>query len=122
MPNDISKLPKWAQDQYRTLHAENEDLRARIALLEGEGKYEGTEVFITGHGVEGDIPLPAGSHIVFRTGPHSSDYIQVGMNRTRDPSGLLNHPKALQVRTGGGAAVVIPSARNVVHVDQSYDY
>lgn len=118
---DTSKLPKWARDHIEAQQRRILALEQENTLLRGDAKFEGTNVFIRNH-VDADIPLPRGTLILFKTGDDTCDHIEVGFNHKRDMSGIPGKPDAVQVRCGNGAAVVIPSARNVVHIHQSYDY
>ncbi len=53
MPNDVTKLPRWAQDQITALKSEARGLHDRLMAYEGEVD---TPVFArTGHG---DVPIP----------------------------------------------------------------
>ncbi len=117
----LAKLPKWARDYIEHLDRKVDELQDENTQLRGEKQYTGTRVFIRNYGGKGDIPLPPMARILFRTGEHTTDYIEVGFNHERDLSGLSNHPFAVQVHCGNGAAVVVPSARNAIHVIQSYD-
>lgn len=116
----LAKLPKWARDHITSLEHLNSNLVKRVQVLEGSEKFEGTNVFVrSGFNT---VPLPAGARVIFKTGEDSTDYIEFGMNVPHDLSGISTRPKAVQVRTGSGAVIVIPSARNVVHIDQSYEF
>jgi len=61
MANDVSKLPKWAQDQINWRNSEIERLKGQIQQLLGGPE----ETNITYRELSEDLPLPANKTISF---------------------------------------------------------
>jgi hypothetical protein len=94
----ISKLPKWAQDEFAMLHRRLADAKAEIASLTGA---KPTGVYVERYGL--DYPphyLRENSHVTFDLESNS-----ITCNRRGD---------VLQVRAREGVLLIEPSCANVV--------
>lgn len=123
-PEQLAKLPKWAQEHVRDLERQRDNAieakRERDAAIAALPEFQGTNTFLV-RGIIEPIPLPKDALIRFKTGDDCGDYIEVGFDLERSLSRSVGHPNALSIRSGGGA-LVVPDAHNALHIDQNYDY
>jgi len=99
MPNDVSKLPKWAQDRIRLLERKAERLEHKIDQLEGT-----EETNITYLDGLGERPLPANKTIRFQT---NAGHIDVRLER--EGEGLYvnaQHPMAIHPQAANSVQIV----------------
>lgn len=96
MENDISKLPKWAQDEIN-------ELRQALASTHEQGKTEVSVTEFTGKGTTRRW-LPQGSVIRFQLSDNDDNYIEC----------RVRHNKLFVM--GIKTIVIYPDASNVVRV------
>lgn len=107
-PEQIAKLPKWAQDHIRNLEQQASHWRETA-----KGVFQDTETnvsiqeycqgqFLTKH-------LEERVRVRFRVGERSQDYISVGF----EGEGIY---KRLAINSGLGTIAVLPSASNSVGI------
>lgn len=104
---DKTKLPKWAQEQFRTLEMRlresekaraNAEARLDVYLLRDKGDVEGrADTYIKRYGDKGDIPIGMGETITFVIERHAEDADPRSAGRAKrwidvrlKTSGLLN--------------------------------
>jgi hypothetical protein len=109
MPEDITKLPKWAQRRIEIAEREADRLREELA-----GQFPGTDTFRAPYFDRRDnnsngIPLPKGETIRFKLGPKWEQYIDC-MIRDDTVDGPL-----VEVRAGYGM-LVEPQSSNAIRV------
>lgn len=105
--HNVSKLPKWAQEEISLLYRKLEDAQCSAATL--AGMHPDTDTLI--HNYEGpDVELERGSTVRFLFDPKDRDhnYLDVRMS-----VGFNNEP-ALQVMAIGESLMVKPVCSNVV--------
>lgn len=106
--NDVSKLPKWAQEKIANQEREIDRLRDSVSILEGvtagarDNLELDTSVWLDG-GIEDDLPLPKHSHINF--GSSGRDF-RVWFNADGD----------LEVNSSSESILISPRAANAVIV------
>lgn len=109
---DITKLPKWAQDELANRERKIRDLETCIETLKAD--HQGSNVAIQDY-VHGCTYLPENSRIIFYMEPDPGDarkirdYVEV--HHQQDAYG-----PELIMRTSGDRLAVMPSASNSVRV------
>lgn len=102
MPNDVSKLPKWAQERIQWLERENVRLARKLDQLEGT-----EETNITYLDGLGERPLPANKTIRFQT---DDGHIDVRLERPErgERGGICinaEHPMSIRPEAANAAKI-----------------
>jgi hypothetical protein len=108
---DVTRLPKWAQDRIKGLERETENLRAHIEEL-STNEVPGTNTAIDQHHVYPDVDLPEFSSLLF--------YLGSGRDRWHDAVEvriLRSHPDRLEIRGTDSGLRIIPSSYNGVRIE-----
>jgi len=101
---DISKLPKWAQDEITSLTNKVEFLQERLKEVTG---VKDTNTFIM-DGIN-KIPLPKNSVIDFRVGDKQQNKVSVYIRR----EGVID----INTDARDGSMVIMPRAANSFYID-----
>lgn len=107
---DLSRVPKWAQDKINGLEKRVTELKNHVAEL--SSPHPGTNVAIDQHHIYPDVELPEFSQVLFYLGDERDrwhDAIEVRISR--------NHPGQLEIRGPGEGLRIIPSTYNGVRME-----
>jgi hypothetical protein len=99
---DITRLPKWAQDRIRLLEANLRSAQRDLDAMTGDPANTDTLLW----NYQNEKGLPRHANIRFRTGPKGADYIDA---RLDDIEGCV-------VIHGGDRLAIVPSASNVIKI------
>jgi hypothetical protein len=101
---DISKLPKWAQDEITSLTDRVEVLKGKLEYVTG---LSDTNTFIM-DGIN-KIPLPKNSVIDFRIGDNQQNKVSVYIRK----EGVID----INTDARDGSMVIMPRAANSFYID-----
>jgi hypothetical protein len=107
---DITRLPKWAQDRITNAEAHVTSLKARLA--EVSGQHEGSNVAVDGHHVYPDVTLPNNSGILFYLGSDRDRWKNTVEIQVREKQGKIG----LEIRGADKGIRLIPSSYNSVRL------
>jgi hypothetical protein len=106
-PEQIAKLPKWAQNEINGLQYAVEYYKKQLVAV-----HEGTtNVFVERGLKEEDIPLPPNTRIRYQLGPRWDDFISVSIPRDEDQKFYGSH---VYISSIGGPLSLLPEVSNVV--------
>ena len=109
--NDVTKLPKWAQEKIANLERDLEHIRAdrdKVYALTNGGK--SSSIFVEGYNTKPSMFLPEGSDIVFTLANGEELHVQYRF-------GQNDYDKsAISIRSNWHEMSVSPHAANVVSV------
>jgi hypothetical protein len=115
MANDITRLPKWAQDRIGDIERQVAALEAGIA--ERDAPLAATNTVVRGFKSTSNRPLPDGSTVGFgdfTSDPGALPWFQVRLTDRRGNGGVAQ-PGDLEIR-GLDSPLVVPQVTNVVCV------
>lgn len=112
----LKKLPKWAQEEFKGLQNTNKRLLDELIIYKGENKNSDIFYTIGPRTVSSDLNIPSDSKLYFKFGDteESRDYMIVYKTRYIDNSGARD---VLSVRTMHGSLKINVDTSNNVYLE-----
>lgn len=107
-PEQLEKLPKWAQTEIAVLEMRVRELTQTIQEISPDSNTKVVAQITSEH----KLFLPNRTHVKFYVGDGPFDYIEIGLRINRDNS------ENVYVSTGHGMISICPTSGNAIFIEQ----